>query len=157
MKWFQLPSQCMVLLGQTLRSHLPPSHLHHHRHLCTCHHKADENRLLRGLKANGGPASTSSTAGFLKAAQWAVISERESCSVVSDSLRPHGLNNPWNSPGQNTGVGSHSLLRGILPTQGSNPGLPHCRRILYHLSHKGSDNAAVKAGGPETRPPALLK
>ena len=45
---------------------------------------------------------------------------------------------PWNSPGQNTGVGCLSLLQGIFPTQGSNPGLPHCRRILYHLSHRGS-------------------
>ena len=44
----------------------------------------------------------------------------------------------WNSPGQNTEVGSHSLLQRIFPTQGSNPGLPHCRRILYQLSHKGS-------------------
>ena len=59
-------------------------------------------------------------------------------SVVSDSLRPHGLYSPWNSPGWNTGVGSHSLLQGIFPTQGSNPGLPHCRRILYQLSHKAS-------------------
>ena len=49
--------------------------------------------------------------------------ESESCSVVSDSLRPHGLYSPWNSPGQNTGVGSHSLLQGIFPTQGSNSGL----------------------------------
>ena len=45
---------------------------------------------------------------------------------------------PWSSPGQNTGVGSLSLLQGIFPTQGSNPGLPHCRRILYQLSHLGS-------------------
>ena len=44
----------------------------------------------------------------------------------------------WNSPGQNTGVGSLSLLQGIFLTQGSNPSLPHCRRILYQLSHKGS-------------------
>ena len=63
-------------------------------------------------------------------------------SIVSDSLRPHGLQParllcPWNSPGQNTGVGSLSLLQGIFPTQGLNPGLPHCRRILYQLSHKG--------------------
>ena len=43
---------------------------------------------------------------------------------------------PWNSPGQNTGVGSLSLLQGIFPTQGSNPGLPHCRRLLYQLSHQ---------------------
>ena len=62
----------------------------------------------------------------------------ESFSVVSDSLQPHGLYSPWNSPGQNTGVGSLSLLQGIFPTQGLNPGLLHCRQILYHLSHKGS-------------------
>ena len=42
----------------------------------------------------------------------------------------------WNSLGQNTGMGSLSLLQGIFPTQGSNPGLPHCRQILYQLSHK---------------------
>ena len=64
-------------------------------------------------------------------------SESESCSVMFNSLRPHGLYNPWNSPGQNTGVGSLSLLQGIFPTQGSNPGLPLCRRILYQLRYKG--------------------
>ena len=42
----------------------------------------------------------------------------------------------WNSPGWNTGVGSHSLLQVIFPPQGSNPGLPHCRWILYHLTTK---------------------
>ena len=57
---------------------------------------------------------------------------------MSDSLQSHGLYSPWNSAGQNTGVGSLSLLQGIFPTQGSNPGLPHFRQILYHLSHKGS-------------------
>ena len=45
---------------------------------------------------------------------------------------------PWNSPGQNTGVGSLSLLQGIFPTQGLNLGLPRCRRILHPLSHKRS-------------------
>ena len=50
----------------------------------------------------------------------------------------HGPYSPWNSPGQNTRVGSCSLLQGIFPTQGSNPGLPHCRQILYWLSHQGS-------------------
>ena len=62
----------------------------------------------------------------------------ESCLVVSDSLRPYGLYSPWNSPSQDTGVDSHSLLSGIFPTQGLNPGLPYCRQILYQLSHKGS-------------------
>ena len=65
-------------------------------------------------------------------------SESEGCSVVSNSLRPNGLYSPWDSPGQDTGVGSLSLLQGIFPTQGSNPGLLHCRQILYQLSHKGS-------------------
>ena len=62
--------------------------------------------------------------------------ESESRSVVSNSLRPHGLYRPRNSPGQNTGVGSLSLLQGIFPTQGWNPGLLHCRQILYQLSHQ---------------------
>ena len=62
----------------------------------------------------------------------------ESGSVMSDSLRPHGLYSPWNCPGQNTGVGSLSLLQGIFPTQGLNPGLSHYKQILYQLSHKGS-------------------
>ena len=65
-------------------------------------------------------------------------SESESRPVVSDSLWPHSLYSPWNSPGQNTGVGSLSLLQRIFPTQGSNPGVPLCRWILYQLSHKGS-------------------
>ena len=62
----------------------------------------------------------------------------ESCSVVSDSLQPHVLYSPRNSLSQNTRVGSRSLFQGIFPTQGSNPGLLHCRWILYQLSHQGS-------------------
>ena len=58
------------------------------------------------------------------------IWKSESCLVVSNSLWPHGLLRPR--------VGSLSLLQGIFPTQGSNPGLLHCRQILYQLSHKGS-------------------
>ena len=60
---------------------------------------------------------------------------------MSDSLQPHGLYSLWNSPGQNTGVGSLSLLQGVLPSQGLTPGLPHCRWILYQLSHQGSPNS----------------
>ena len=67
-----------------------------------------------------------------------IESESESRSVMSDSLQPHGLYGPWNSPGQNTGVGSLSLRQGIFPIQGLNPGLLHSRRIAYQLSHKGS-------------------
>ena len=62
---------------------------------------------------------------------------------MSDSLQPLGLYPtrllcPWNFPGKNTGVGCHFLLQGIFPTQGLNPGLLHCRQMLYHLSHQGS-------------------
>ena len=75
-----------------------------------------------------------------KVLEWASIpfSKSESRSVVSDSLQPHGLYSPWNSPGQNTGVGDLSLLQGIFPIQGLNPRLSHCRWILYQLSHRGS-------------------
>ena len=52
------------------------------------------------------------------------ICESKSCLAVSDSLWPHGLYSSWDSPGQKTGVGSLSLLQGIFPTQGSNPGPP---------------------------------
>ena len=57
---------------------------------------------------------------------------------MSNFLWPHGLYSSWNSPGQNIGVGSISLLQGIFPTQESSPGLLHCRWILYQLSHRGS-------------------
>ena len=65
-----------------------------------------------------------------------------SCSVMSDSLQPHGLWPmklfcPWNSPGKNIGVGCCSLLQGIFLIQGLNPGLLYCRWILYCLSHEG--------------------
>ena len=53
-------------------------------------------------------------------------------------MAPPRLLRPGNSLGKNTGVGCHSLLQGIFPTQGSNPGLPHCRQILYCLSHRGA-------------------
>ena len=66
-----------------------------------------------------------------------------SCSVISDSVQPHGLwltrlLSPWDSPGNNTEVGCHFLLQCIFPTQWLNLGLLHCRKTLYHLSHQGS-------------------
>ena len=64
-----------------------------------------------------------------------------SCSVVSDSLQPHGLQPsrllcPWDSPGKNTGVGCDFLLQGVFLTQGSNSHLLHCRQSFYQLSHQ---------------------
>ena len=65
-----------------------------------------------------------------------------------DSLWPHGLCSLRDSPGQNTGVDSLSLLQEIFPTQGSNPGLPHCRRILYQLNQKGRPRILEWVGYP---------
>ena len=66
------------------------------------------------------------------------IKQKWNSLVVSDSLRPLELYSPWNSPGQNTGVGSLSLLHRIFPIQESSQDLLHCRRILYQLSSQGS-------------------
>ena len=93
--------------------------------MATCRVRVPESLLQGGVKKG-------------LAFGWTPESESESRSVVSDSLRPHGIYSPWNSPGQNTGVGSLSLLQEIFSTQGWNPGLPHCRQILYQLSHQGS-------------------
>ena len=78
-------------------------------------------------------------------------SESDSHSVTSDSLQPHGLYSPRNSPGQNTGVDSLSLLQRIFPTQRSNPALPHYRQILYQLSHKGSQRILEWGAYPISR------
>ena len=64
-----------------------------------------------------------------------------SYSVMSDSVTPWTVAYQaplWNSPGKNTGMSCHSLLQGIFLTQRLNPGLLHCRQILYHLSYQGS-------------------
>ena len=73
-----------------------------------------------------------------------IKSESESHSVLSNSLLPHGLYRPWNSPGQNTGLGSLSLLQRVFQTQESNWGLVHCRRILYQLSNQGGIKSKVR-------------
>ena len=70
----------------------------------------------------------------------------QSCLTLCD---PHGLEPTsssvhGDSPSKNTGVGSHALLQGIFPAQGSSPGLPHCRWILYHLSHQQSPSMIYK-------------
>ena len=68
---------------------------------------------------------------------------------MSNSLQPHGLwparlLSPWNSPGKNTGVGSHCPLQGIFSIQGSNLGLLHCKQIIYRLSHQGQPGSLDK-------------
>ena len=64
----------------------------------------------------------------------------QSCPTLCDHMdrSPPGSSVHGDSPGKNTGVGCHTLLQGIFPSQGSNPGLPHCRPILCHRSHQGS-------------------
>ena len=73
-----------------------------------------------------------------KAERWRIdpffLKVTQTCQTLCDPIDY----SPWNSPGQNTRVGSLSFLQGISPTQGSNPGLPHCRQILCQLSHQGS-------------------
>ena len=63
-----------------------------------------------------------------------------SCVTLCDLMdcSPPGSSVHGDCPGKNTRVGCHAILQGIFPTQGSNPGLPHCRQILYDLSHQGS-------------------
>ena len=61
------------------------------------------------------------------------------CDAVDCS--PTRLLCPWNSPGKNTGVGSHSLFQGIFSIQGLNLSFPHCGQILYHLSHQGNSTS----------------
>ena len=65
-----------------------------------------------------------------------------------NSLQSHGLFSPWNSPGQNMGVGILSLLQGIFPTQGLNPDLLHCRQILNQLSHQRSPRILERVAYP---------
>ena len=74
--------------------------------------------------------------------------DSESRSVMSNSCGPMG--SPRNSPGQNTGVGSLSLPRGIFPTQGANPDLSHCGQILYQLSHQGSPRILERVAYPSS-------
>ena len=69
-------------------------------------------------------------------------------SPIKFCLRHHGLCSPWSSPSQNTGVCSLSLLQEIFPTQGLNPGLPHCRWILDQLSHNWSPRILERVAYP---------
>ena len=69
----------------------------------------------------------------------------QSCPILCDPMdcSPQSSSVHGDSPGKNTGVGCHALLQGIFLTQGLNPGLPHCRWILYHLSHQGRVNNTI--------------
>ena len=108
-------------LPPTNPSHRPLSHRHERVH----------------QKMGAGPQICHTKEGsdnFQRAGKW----KWKSLIRVRLFATPWTIHSLWNSPGQNTGVGSLSLLHRIFPTQGSNPGLPYCRWILYQLSHQGS-------------------
>ena len=80
----------------------------------------------------------------------------QSCLTLCDPMdgSSPGSSVHGDSLGKNTGVGCHALLQGIFPTQGSNPGLPHCRWILYHLIHQGSPRILEWVAYPFSRGPS---
>ena len=83
----------------------------------------------------------------------------QSCPTLCDptDCSPPGSSVHGDSPGKNAGVGCHALFQGIFPTQGCSPGLPHCRRNLYHLSHQGSPRILEWVAYPfsrESSPPS---
>ena len=75
---------------------------------------------------------------FLCCAVLCLVSQMGLALCDSMDCSPPGFSSHGDSTGQNTGVGCHALLQRIIPTQGLNPDLPHCRQILYRLSHQGS-------------------
>ena len=99
---------------------------------------------------------SSSSSSLLAYSVGFIIYDVHSCSVVSNSLWPHGLYSPpgssvhGDSPGKNSGVDCHAPLQGIFPTQGLNPDLLHCRRILYHLSHQRSPYSVTSSANKDT-------
>ena len=110
--------------------------------------------MLEGAQATCAPVNSSSWAPGQQPALWmrhAGLHPGQTCkgstslyqtinvkvAQLSDSLRPHGLHSPWNSPGQNTGAGSHFLLQGIFPTRDRTQ-VSHRAGRLFQLSHQGS-------------------
>ena len=93
--------------------------------------KAIYDKLTANTLLNGEQVKDFSPRSLSRQGKW----KWKSLSHVQLFVTPW-TDSPWNSPGQTTGLGSLSLLQGIVPTQESNPGLPHCRKILYQLSHK---------------------
>ena len=103
---------------------------------CSCLEKCYGQRSLVGSSPWGHRESDMTEHSSTQRTSYVKVKVSQWCPALCNPLDC----SPWNSPGQNTGVGSFSLLQGIFPTQGSNPGLPHCRQILYQLSHQGSLN-----------------
>ena len=106
-------------------------------------HHQQEHRLTLGLLIWCSKYLVTIWSSQVALSEWLEVAQ--SCPTP---LWPRGLYSLWNSLGQNTGVGSLSLLQGIFPTQGLNPGLPHCRQILSQLSHRGSPQVALVVKNP---------
>ena len=98
-----------------------------------------EHSLLWGSAGIKGKNNTGAMF-FLSSTCCVLCLVAQSCPALCEPMdcSPPGSSVHGDSPGKNTGVGCHPLLQGIFPTQVWNPGLLHCRRILYHLSHQGS-------------------
>ena len=140
-KWVLI---CVLKTGWKVR--LEEAHVNRSRNVCvsgSMSPKSDE-RPHRGLTDWGSLRSLSKQESVKPLSVGRVLALLLfSHHIMSSSLRPHGLWPvgllcPWDFPSKNTGVGCHFLLQGIFLTQGLNPGLPHCRQMLYHLSHQGS-------------------
>ena len=105
-----------------------------------------QNRLMDTAREGESGAEYHWNILYVKQMKWS-----ESHSVMSNSLWPYGLYSPWDSPGQNTGVGTLSLLQGIFWTQGLSPGLPCCRWIPYCLNHQWSPRVLEWVAYPFSR------
>ena len=102
--------------------------------------KQEAGRSEEGLGMLSPPRSADHNSQKQSDSQTTNVKVTQPCPTLCTpwTLWPHGLYSPWDSPGQNTGVGRLSLLQGIFPTGGSNCSLLHCRRILYQQSYQGS-------------------
>ena len=93
-----------------------------------------------------GTSNIGKVLSFIEKVKVKVLVAQSSATLQSHSLQPATLFCPWSFPGKNTGMGCHSLLQGIFLTQGSNPGLLHCKQILYHLCHQGGTPSLSEMG-----------
>ena len=111
--------------------HLPPS-----TSCLTCKKLSPPVKRLQGRDR----VTCFSGSAILELCDFAVCLVTQLCPTLCDPMvcSPPGSSVCGDSPGNNTGVGCHALLQRIFPTQGLNPGLPHCMHILYHLNHQGS-------------------
>ena len=102
-------------------------------------HRIHQKNIFRHTIACRTPAE-SGQEDLTSGKEYQIRSVTQSCPTLCDPMNcsPPGTSVHGDSPGKNTGMGCHALLQRIFLTQGLNPGLPHCRQILYCLSHQGS-------------------